>query len=313
MFSNLIADRTEKLDAVDIQKLKGKATEMMVEVKNILERNNVNFWIEFGTFLGAVRNGQMIPWDSDIDIGVFDDSFVNRQEVLNDLAENGYQFKYRPDRIKIYKAGWWLGAFNFDLHLYHVDKDIAYISADMTDPSLLNSMFNRLEWAISLFNRKEQTVYRFDDIMKLLAKRFDITDPNSLPEKIFFKKGPYNSELSMRLLGDNFCLEGSPIEPDNITFLTRTAVVFFGKLPSTAITALNTIISKLRPKEKQTQEQQWIPVHLFSNLSEITLCGIPFKGPRAREEYLELLYGPNWRIPNSQWKRKDQGIIKSVR
>lgn len=298
------------MDALNISYLRDKAVEMMVEVKAILDRNGVNFWIEYGTFLGAVRNGQMVPWDNEIDIGVFDYSFTNKENFLNDLKRHGYEIKYRPGRIKIYKAGWWLGLFNFDLHLYQVDdNEVAYVSADMPDPSLINTIFSRLEWIISLYDRRKQTVYRFDTIMKLLATKFDIVDQNSIPKKISFKKGPYNSEFSFQLLGEDFCLERSPID-EKTSSLTRLAMLFLGNLPLSWLAILSAIVTKLRPLAKQTGEKQRIPLHFYTNLSEISLCGISFKGPKEREQYLELLYGTSWRIPNYKWRRKDIGIIK---
>ena len=40
-------------------------------VFKILESYSVRYWLEGGSLLGAARNGQIIPWDYDIDIGVY--------------------------------------------------------------------------------------------------------------------------------------------------------------------------------------------------------------------------------------------------
>ena len=42
-------------------------------VIRILESYNIRYWLEGGSLLGAVRNGDIIPWDSDVDIGVHED------------------------------------------------------------------------------------------------------------------------------------------------------------------------------------------------------------------------------------------------
>ena len=40
-------------------------------VFNILQSQGVRFWLEGGSLLGAARNGDIIPWDYDIDIGIY--------------------------------------------------------------------------------------------------------------------------------------------------------------------------------------------------------------------------------------------------
>jgi hypothetical protein len=50
-------------------------------VFRVLESQNVRYWLEGGTLLGAMRNGDIIPWDYDIDIGIYKDD-IDRSEYL---------------------------------------------------------------------------------------------------------------------------------------------------------------------------------------------------------------------------------------
>ena len=38
------------------------------DIDKICRENNISYWIESGTMLGAIRHNGFIPWDDDIDI-----------------------------------------------------------------------------------------------------------------------------------------------------------------------------------------------------------------------------------------------------
>ena len=48
----------------------------------ILESNGVRYWLEGGSLLGAVRHGDIIPWDYDVDIGIYQDDIPKCMHLL---------------------------------------------------------------------------------------------------------------------------------------------------------------------------------------------------------------------------------------
>ena len=42
--------------------------QLMKDVHEVFEANNLEYWLEGGTLLGAVRHGGIIPWDNDLDV-----------------------------------------------------------------------------------------------------------------------------------------------------------------------------------------------------------------------------------------------------
>ena len=54
----------------------------------ILSNENIEFFIDSGTLLGFIRNGDFIKWDHDVDIGVIETN-DNRKRLCNQLVSNG--------------------------------------------------------------------------------------------------------------------------------------------------------------------------------------------------------------------------------
>lgn len=81
--------------------------QMMKDVHEVFVKHGVAYWVSGGTLLGAVRNGGIIPWDDDLDLGIYThqkELFWSLEPVFNQL---GYEiFKIECGYIKIFpKSG----------------------------------------------------------------------------------------------------------------------------------------------------------------------------------------------------------------
>jgi hypothetical protein len=64
----------------------------------------VRWWVDFGTLLGLVRDGQLIPWDDDVDVGI---EAHDLPALLAALEAQGveYAFSFRDERHLVHLYG----------------------------------------------------------------------------------------------------------------------------------------------------------------------------------------------------------------
>lgn len=63
--------------------------EVLSVIHEICRKNNIQYFAEFGTLLGAIRHGGMIPWDDDFDICMMGEEYNKFLSVLDELP-HGY-------------------------------------------------------------------------------------------------------------------------------------------------------------------------------------------------------------------------------
>ena len=67
-----------------------KLEEMLFNVVKLLEEEGVEYWLDFGTLLGLVRDGAIIEWDEDVDISIWQTSYDKLEKIKPKLVELGY-------------------------------------------------------------------------------------------------------------------------------------------------------------------------------------------------------------------------------
>lgn len=88
-------------------------------IKKIFEGNKIDFWLAYGTLLGAIRSGKML--DNDLDLGTFYHYLSKRgkrKKLTRDFEKEGYTIHFFWDAMSIRK-----GKTNADFNFFYLGKD----------------------------------------------------------------------------------------------------------------------------------------------------------------------------------------------
>lgn len=61
---------------------------LLKEMDYVCKQNNLTYWLDFGSLLGAVRHKGFIPWDDDIDLGMPRCDYNKLAEVFSKTSRN---------------------------------------------------------------------------------------------------------------------------------------------------------------------------------------------------------------------------------
>lgn len=83
---------------------------MFSHIHNLFKKHNIKYWLDGGSLLGAIREGEMISYDDDIDLGVLSKQWGQVIKVLPQLCDDKYKILYQinQDLIKVFVPDMWM-------------------------------------------------------------------------------------------------------------------------------------------------------------------------------------------------------------
>ncbi|MBQ8605222.1 MAG: LicD family protein [Clostridia bacterium] len=105
-------DTTENVSFYEgkIKTIQALEVEILKEIDRICRKYDINYFLAGGTLLGAVRAGESIPWDDDLDIGMLRNDFEKFKKVVEKELDGKYSYSsplnksgshYTIDKIRL--------------------------------------------------------------------------------------------------------------------------------------------------------------------------------------------------------------------
>ena len=121
--------------------------ESLYHMKNFFEKNNIDYWLDTGTLLGAVRDKKFITWDYDIDFGIWQKDILKIFDHSKELEKFGYEVCYFQIEmcIKIIRKN-----SEVDLNIYALENESA--TRVWHIPNCLGSKLDYFYWILTIKN-----------------------------------------------------------------------------------------------------------------------------------------------------------------
>jgi lipopolysaccharide cholinephosphotransferase len=208
----------------EIKRLQEYEIEMLKTVDRICKKNNIKYYLTWGSALGAIRHGGFIPWDDDIDISMTWDDYKKFEEIAQ--SELGDKYFYQSQQTDKHCFTTWNkirinNTTSMEKHLKHIKCHYGICMDIFPIVGVPNSQFKRLIQRIQvliyrvfsyeryLTNKKSEgnTLFRIiygifpikfkEYIMKKTLQHITKYDINSCDEWVEFLSGNFK-EMTLK-------------------------------------------------------------------------------------------------------------------
>ncbi|WP_195469796.1 LicD family protein [Clostridium sp. D43t1_170807_H7] len=148
------------------------------DIDNICRENDISYWIESGTMVGAKRHNGFIPWDDDIDIGMMrkdyerflelapsylpDDLFLQNAQLDNGVENSWSKVRHKYSKLieeddAEYHEGLFVDIFPYDFYECNL-KDKSYIRKKISEINYLMLFKSKLTYEKNIVENLKRVI-----------------------------------------------------------------------------------------------------------------------------------------------------------
>ncbi len=240
--------RLAQIQSILVKILKG--------IDNICQRHKLDYWLEAGSLLGAIRHQGFIPWDDDLDIGMMNDDFQKLVSIAPaEFAAENIFFHYAPTQ---------------NLHIFHSE-----FAAPQENP-----------WEDVHWWPPDGKVYIKVDVLPFHYKREDITTEELIEGR--YRLLALKSKINYTSNYDEFqkLVDCYQAETEKLTSSTPTSTLFLGAESSLDLYTLK--YNEHFPLKKTIFEGLLFPMPYDYSSILISRYGTDYRTPKRLCNFLPL-------------------------
>lgn len=268
-----------KLSFEEVKKLNNELVCLLKVFDKICRDNKLVYMLAAGGLIGAVRNGECLPWDDDIDLVMPRSDYEKIGTILkkNPDQYSNFIMKYPEDSTVITMAA----------HFYKKDNTIK----NQIDNSIGESKIYEAFIYLDILPMDYCSDNHFAD--NLRGHLINITQLGFVSRRCFKRNDPFINYLAKdsRELQNNLLMR----KIFSLPFLLIPKKVLFSFLRLCAYKKESSHVTiaygALRYFGEKTETAIWFPV------KEIDFCGLKVMAPNRPEAYLENRYGDYKTVP----------------
>lgn len=211
LFNTLLIDYELKPKGI-LKNMHALCQEILDFASNVCEKHDLDWWITYGTLLGARRHEGYIPWDDDIDMGMFRKDYDKFNKIVIDEIKNHHMEDYLMPSVN-------------QLYRKHYVLPFAKIDCITQDNLILGGID---VFPFDFVNHKDINYDEFVEYRMVLFTRLALEEDYCTVMKEFFDKFDISYDDGKYIIQDPTFIRYNYNKP--IAYLQKDRVLPFGKI-----------------------------------------------------------------------------------